>query len=122
MQVTNYRLQSINCELQITNYKLQDTNYKLQVTSNKLQITGYKLKITSSDRVVGSYISIVQTRKRGLEFFLKKSHNMVKQCLLLGEIMPRIDKKYVQSSTSNKGEARKKNQSMKKAKATSHPV
>ena len=45
MQVTSYKLQSINCELQITNYKLQDTNYKLQVTSNKLQITGYKLKV-----------------------------------------------------------------------------
>ena len=73
MQVTNYRLQSINCELQITNYKLQDTNYKLQVTSNKLQITGYKLKITNSDRVVGTYISIVQTHRRGHEFFLKRA-------------------------------------------------
>ena len=108
MQVTNYRLQSINCELQITNYKLQDTNYKLQVTSNKLQITGYKLKITSSDRVVGSYISIVQSRRRGLEFFLKKSHNMVKQCLLLGEFMPRIDKKLFRAVQATKEKQEKR--------------
>ena len=46
---------------------------------------------------------------------------MVKQCLLLGEFMPRIDKKSVQSSTSNKGEARKKNQSTKKTQGHKSP-
>ena len=58
--------------MRITRYRIQVTRYKLQVTSNKLPITGYKLKITNSDRVVGTYISIVQTHQRGHEFFLKK--------------------------------------------------
>ena len=59
--------------MRITRYRIQVTGYKLQVTSNKLPITGYKLKITNSDRVVGTYISIVQTHRRGLEYFLKRA-------------------------------------------------
>ena len=56
----------MNCELQDTEYKLQDINYKSQVTN-------YQLQVTNSDRVVGTYISIVQTHRRGHEFFLKRA-------------------------------------------------